>query len=181
MEVALISTALFKQYSPLKDDTDIAKFVPYVLMAQQIYILPIIGKPLYDELQEQIKLADVIPVPDPNPISAANRALLQKIAPTLSQYAVYQGLPSHAAAIVNKGVTMRSSDNSDPVTFKDLAQLRRWIKDDAEVLANQLISYLSGCGDYPLWKPDASCGCGDNGTGSTKSPFEAGIHIPSWK
>lgn len=178
MELALINEALFKENSPIKDDTIISKFVPYIVLAQKIYLKEILGAPLYDELQTQIKAANVIPAPTVNPITEDNRALLVMIAPALSMYAVYQGIPFHWAAIVNKGVTLRNSDNSDAVNIKDIAQLRRWLKDDAEVLAKELISYLSNCDKYPLWKPEANCSGIATGTGSTKSPFEAGIYIP---
>ena len=55
MGVVLINEELFKENSPVKDDTIITKFVPYISIAQKIYIERILGKPLADELKEQIK------------------------------------------------------------------------------------------------------------------------------
>ena len=174
----LISEALFKEYSPIKTDTNIEDFTPYIGIAQTMYINKVLGKPLLKELEDQIKAASDNPDAVPYPITAENKALLRMIAPALSFYAVYQGLPFHWAAIVNKGVTIRESENSKGVDVKDIAQLRRWLKDDAEFLLNQLIEYLCECGkSYPLWKPGTycgGCGCDDANT----KTFDTGIFIP---
>lgn len=180
MEIVLINEELFKENSPIKEDTIITKFVPYLGIAQKMYIERILGKPLTDELKDQIKAASR-PGATGNEITPANQALILILAPALSFYAVYQGIPFHWAAIVNKGITVRESENSKAVDLKDIAQLRRWLKDDAEEFARDLIDYLCRCrGKYPLWNPGRGCGgCGgDTGEGSTQSPFDTGIFIP---
>ena len=180
MEVALISEALFKENSPIKDDTIIAKFVPYIGIAQRMYLDKLLGRALVEELQAQIKAAQVEPTPDPYPITEHNQALLQLIAAPLSFYAVYQGIPFHWAAIINKGITVRESENSKAVDIKDIAQLRRWLKDDAEFLIGQLVEYLCECGEnYPLWKSGDYCGKGCDGSTTNNLPFDAGIYIPT--
>ena len=177
MEVVLINEELFRENSPIKDDTIITKFVPYIGIAQKIYIERILGEPLTDELKDQVKAASR-PDATGDEITPENQALILKLAPALSFYAVYQGIPSHWAAIVNKGVTVRDSENSRAVGIDDLAQLRRWLRDDAEELARDLIEYLCRCRDkYPYWRPERGCEC--NGEGAIPNPFEAGIFIPN--
>lgn len=174
MEVALISEELFKEYGPIKEDTIITKFVPYTILAQKMYIRKIIGFVLYKELQEQIKAASVTPAPTTNPITPENQALLIEIAPALASYAVYQGLPFHWASIVNKGITIRESENSKGIDVNDVSQLRRWLKDDAEQWATFLNEYLKGCSkDYPSYAPPSGCGCG-----TANDIFDSGIFIP---
>lgn len=177
MEIAIINEELFKLNSPIKDDTSIGKFVPYIIMVQGMYIKPLIGIPLYEELQTQIKAASVVPPPAVNPITPANQALILEIAPALSFYAVYQGLPFHWASLVNKGVTILESENSKGVDIDDIAQLRRWLLDDATRLMGLLRSYLGGCSLYPLYKPD-DCGCD---TAAHQTPLNQGIYIPQRK
>ena len=55
MEIVLINEELFRENGPIKEDTIITKFVPYINIAQKMYIERILGKPLTDELKDQIK------------------------------------------------------------------------------------------------------------------------------
>lgn len=170
IQIPLITEALFKQHSPVTANTDISEFVPYICIAQELYIEPILGEPLMSELKDQISK---------NEITEANSDLLIKLAPTLSFFAVYQALPFHWATIVNKGITIRESENSKGVDIKDIAQLRRWIKDDAETLQSQLINFLCKCRTkYPLWRPINKC-CDDIiNEGSAEKKFESGFYFP---
>lgn len=165
----LITEAMFKKHSPVTSNTDITEFVPYICIAQELHIDPILGEPLMSELKEQINT---------NSLTPENSDLIIKVAPALSFYAVYQALPFHWASIVNKGVTIRESENSKGVDIKDIAQLRRWIKDDAEVLVKQLITFLCKCrSNYPLWRPQNQC-CDDViNEGSTKKNFDSGFYF----
>lgn len=174
MEIAIINEDLFKANSPVKDDTIITKFVPYIIIAQKMYIERILGRALLEQLQNDIKNAATTSIP------AHSQALIIEVAPALSFYAVYQGLPFHWAAIVNKGVTVRESENSGGISFNDIGALRRGLKDDAEYMATRLVKYLCGCKtNYPLWMPAEGCGCGcDDNTGSKNIPLDAGIFIP---
>lgn len=176
MDTLLINEELFRDNSPVKDDTIITKFVPYIGLAQKMYIERILGKPLTDLLKDQIKRASKQGASG-NEISPDNQALILVLAPALSFYAVYQGIPFHWAAIVNKGITVRESENSKAVDLKDIAQLRRWIKDDAEEFGRDLIDYLKQNREkYPLWKPEK---CGAATDGSARNPLDTGIFIPN--
>lgn len=169
MEVPIISEELLKAYSPITGDTVITEFVPYIQIIQAIYIEPVLGSELLDELMMQVK---------DNNLSPENSALILKLAPALAYYTVYQGLPFHWAAIVNKGLTVRESENSKGVAIDDLAQLRRWVRNDAETFLKIAIKYLCKCKDrYPLWNPDkdyCNTGCGCNGLNSSNK-FDGGI------
>lgn len=174
----LITEAMFKQYSPVKYDTVVQDFVPYIDIAQKMHLSEVLGPALMAELELQIKEAQVTPTPEPYPITPENQALLKMIAPALSFYAVYQGLPFHWASIVNKGLTVRESENSRGVDLKDVAQLRRWVRDDADYLLRQLIDYLCSCAiKYPLWRPGNYCGGGCDA--KTNNIDDFGIYIPN--
>jgi len=159
----LITEKLFKQHSPVTSGTDITEFVPYISIAQELHISKILGQPLLDELCHQIAS---------NSLSESNSRLILQIAPALSFYAVYQALPFHWAAIVNKGITVRESENSKGIDIKDLAQLRQWIKNDADIFGQRLEDFLeANKGDYPLWTSVKGCGKGNK--------FESGFYFPS--
>ncbi|WP_302605731.1 hypothetical protein [uncultured Alistipes sp.] len=166
-EVALISEELFRENSPVKEDTIITKFTPFIMIAQKLHIARILGGPLTEELQEAIKADDLTP---------EQSALIRVIAPALSFWAVYQALPFHWAAIVNKGVTLRESENSRALGIDDVAQVRRWLADDAQALTRDLEAYLERCRDaFPSWRPPTPCGCGPQ---TPHNDYDHGIHIP---
>jgi hypothetical protein len=160
MNTAIINEELFKQHSPVTGNTVLNEFLPYLSIAQELYIAPILGDALMDELSAQIVS---------NSLTENNSRLIVKIAPPLSFHAVYQALPFHWASIVNKGVTIRESENSKGVDIRDIAQLRRWIKDDAEILTSQLIDFLNKHrDDYPLWRP----------IDKAEEKFDSGFYFP---
>lgn len=167
MEQLIISEKLFKDSGPIKEDVIVSKFVPYISLAQQLRIEPILGKALLEELQDQVKR---------NELTALNSALILEIAPALTFYSIYQGLPFHWASIQNKGVTVRKSENSEAVGADDLAQHRRWILDDAQAFGRRLVDYLCECQeDYPLWRPGRGCGCPGSGEGKEELGSGSGI------
>ncbi|NDV79776.1 DUF6712 family protein [Dysgonomonas sp. 511] len=163
-KILLITEKLFKQHSPITAATDVAEFVPYLGIAQELHITPLLGTALMDELCRQVEA---------NSLNEANSALIMQIAPTLSFYTVYQALPFHWATIVNKGITIRESENSKGVSISDLAQLRQWIKNDADLLKKQLADFLlKNKGDYPLWE-NKHTGCV-----AENIPFDSGFFFP---
>lgn len=168
----LISENLLKLHSPITSDVDVTDFIPYLVIAQELYIAPVIGEPLMAELISQI---------ENNNLSDTNSDLILKIAPVLSFYTVYQGLPFHWASIVNKGITVRESENSRGIDMTDLSQLRRWVKDDAERFTQLLIEFLCKCrSSYPLWRPSEGFNCCDDiiGEGSSKKNYDSGFYFP---
>lgn len=179
MEIAIISEQLFKDNGPVREDAVIAKFVPYIILAQKMYIEPLIGRTLMKRIQQAIydNQYSATPPDVGPPIPDDIQALILEIAPCLSFYAVYQGLPFHWAGIQNKGVTIANSENSEGITWNDLAGLRAWLRTDAQSWATTLLNYLKGCrSTYPEWVPPAGCDCDEDAPKTFKLDF--GINIP---
>lgn len=168
----IINEELFKLHSPVTRSVDIEEFIPYICIAQELHIESILGEPLMSELKEQILAND---------LTEANSSLIVKIAPALSFLTVYQALPFQWASIVNKGITIRESENSKGIDVKDLGQLRRWIKDDADLLKDQLINFLCKCrASYPLWRPQNINCCDEKiNEGSNTKSFDSGFYFPN--
>lgn len=191
MEIIITTEDLFKENSPVGTNVVLTEWQPYMLIVQKIYMRKILGVPLITELQLQIAAAQVEPTAVPYPITPANKALLNELAPVLAFYTIYQGLPFQWAKIQNKGVTALESENSKALAYEDIAKLRRSTLDDAERLATDLIEYLCRCSaQYPLWAPAKGYGCKDRGIDCGDSeretkPFQSMIHIPkarkSWQ
>ena len=165
--ITLINEELFKLHSPITGNTDLSEFVPYLSIAQELYIAPLLGESLMSELQLQVSQ---------NSLNEYNSDLIVKITPALAFFAIYQGLPFHWATIVNKGKTIRESENSKGIDIKDVAQLRRWIRDDAEIFVSLLTDFLCSSKEkYPLWKPDKDY-CSTCNQQSTH--FDSGFYFP---
>lgn len=132
------------------------------------------GTALLSELEEQIINNNLTPT---------NGDLMLKIAPALAQWTVYQALPFHWMKILNKGITALESENSNAATLKDVGQLRQYLKDDSQLLTQQLIDFLCNCkSNYPLWMPDVDCKCkcedkDENGTSRIK--YDSGVSFAS--
>ena len=166
MDIAIISEELLKASSPITTDTVITEFVPYVAIAQSIYIEPVLGTPLMDELKLQV---------EENSLTPLNSKLILKAAPPLAYFTAYQALPFHWAKIVNKGITIKESENSKGVALDDISQLRRWLRNDAELLLKLLVKYLhKHKEEYPLWRPEEKCGVQG---GTDDGSFETGIYL----
>lgn len=173
IQLPLINEKLFKQHSPVTANTDITEFVPYIGIAQELHIAPVLGEPLMTELKDQVAS---------NTLTPENSDLILKIAPALSFYALYQGLPFHWATIVNKGITIRESENSKGIDIADLAQLRQWIKNDADALKSQLTDFLCRCrAHYPLWRPQDGCCNPVRHEGSNAKGYDSGFYFPKKK
>jgi hypothetical protein len=133
----------------------------------------VLGEALMSELKEQT---------GSNSLTAENSDLILRLAPALSFYAVYQALPFHWATIVNKGITIRESENSKAVDIKDLAQLRQWIKNDADMLKSQLMDFLCRCSAYyPLWRPQDDCCNSAISGGPSRKLFDSGFYFTKKK
>lgn len=160
----LIDEPTLKSNSPITFNTDIETFVPYIHIAQYLYIEPILGELLYSELITQVAEQN---------ISTANQALLVQLAMPLSFWTVYQALPFHWAKIVNKGITIQDSENSNGIDRQDLGQLREWIRSDANTLNQKLTDYLTKCKEnYPLFRTETECGS------SNRSEYKTGFYFP---
>ena len=166
-DTIIISEELFRKHSPVTGNTDLAEFIPYLSIAQELYIAPVLGEAFMTGLRMQAAT---------NSLTEANSSLIVKIAPALSFFAVYQGLPFHWATIVNKGITIRESENSKGIDINDVAQLRHWIRDDAGLFLQLLTNYLCLYRElYPLWKPDREY-CSDCFNNSPA--FNSGFYFP---
>lgn len=144
-ETLLISEELLKLFSPLSKNLSVDKVFPFVILAQNFYIEPILGRALLEELQAQI---------DNDELTDINKSLILKIAPVLACYSAFHALRSLTYSITEKSVVKEHSDNSESIDYKELGTFLEDIKGQAEMSAELLIQYLCRCKEnYPLWSP----------------------------
>lgn len=150
-EVLIISEDLLKLYSPLSENISINKLLPFAQIAQNLYIQPLLGVKLMETLQQAIAEEELTP---------ELKALIIKIAPPLAFYTQYLGLRSLAYSTTQKGLTKEKSENSEPITEKELGEYELDLKNKAELTLKLLEQFLCECGgeDYD-WAPKFPCDC----------------------
>ena len=165
-ETLLIDEKLFRLYSVVSLHTPLDKCYPFLELAQNFYIEPILGTALLTELQLQIENDN---------LTDENKALIIKIAPALSAWTDYLAARSLAYSTTAKGVSKESSENSEPLNDKEMSFYIHNLRETANQSQEVLLKYLCRCADaYELWRPEKECEC------NKFMPTE-GTADPEWK
>ena len=146
----IINEKYFKQFSPIPVNYNMTEIKNYIGVAEKIWVKPLIGYELFDEIQEQI---------DNNEVSEENATLL--IEGGLWQYlafaTVYEALPMIWSHISEVGVTKGKSDNSDSLDLKDMTYVSQHLRNQVEVLKDQLKRWI--CEHYTYYPLADVCAC----------------------
>lgn len=143
-----MSQALFVSANRLKRDTAVGGSVdddlirPYVYMAQQRWILPVLGTKLYDKLSDDI---------DAGTVTGVYETLLNDyIIPSTVQYSFVQLVPFLRLRFVNNAVVVMNSEQSSAATYDDLKPLMDQALDMATFYRERLIDFIrNNSADYP--------------------------------
>lgn len=145
----LIDFSYFSAYSPVPTNYNWDDIRPFVSIAEEVWVVDIVGRKLYNELLEQVQN---------NNLTGENSTLLLKIYPYLSMAIVFESMPFLAYNITEKGVTKGKSDNSEPISNSELINMQNHIRTQLEVLKKMLKNFLHENSDcYPLFKSDDDC------------------------
>lgn len=145
----LIDFSYFSAYSPVPTNYNWDDIRPFVSIAEEVWVVDILGRKLYNELLEQVQN---------NNLTGENSTLLLKIYPYLSMAIVFESMPFLAYNITEKGVTKGKSDNSEPISNSELINMQNHIRTQLEVLKRMLKNFLNENSDcYPLFKSDDDC------------------------
>ena len=147
----IINEKYMKQYSPIPLNYNMAEVKNYIPVAEKIWVIPLIGYDLYDEINEQV--AD-------NEVSPENATLLTEggLWQYLAFATVYEALPMIWSHISEVGVTKGKSDNSDSLDLKDMTYVSQHLRNQVEVLKDQLKKWL--CEHYDSFPTVDVCACG---------------------
>lgn len=152
----LITEEYLKLYSPIPNNYNWDDIKPFIPIAQEIWVSDILGRPLYNELLEQVSN---------NEVSGENATLLLKLYPYLSIAIVYESLPFIANHISEKGITKNSSDNSEPISNTELTNIQNHLRTQLEFLKMNFKKWLNEHAEcYVLYNIDncnSNCGIDD--------------------
>lgn len=146
----IINEEYFKKYSPLPENYNIEDIKSYFHVAEKLWVEPIIGTPLYEELLEQVNT---------NTVSETNSTLLLKIYPYLSFAIAYEALPFISYHMTEIGITKGKSENSDSVSINDVNYITKHLRAQVELMKKLLKEFLEEHKEfYPLYRGD-ECTC----------------------
>ena len=147
----LITEEYFKTYSPISDNYNIKDIKPYFHVAEKLWIEPIIGTPLYEELLDEVEKNEVTP---------ENATLLLNIYPLLAFAIVYESLPFVGYHLSQVGITKGKSENSEPVSINDVNYISTQLRNQCETMKMLLKKFLDEHAEhYPLYYADNTVEC----------------------
>lgn len=146
----IINEKYFKQYSPIPVNYNMTEVKNYIPVAEKIWVKPLIGYSLFDEIEQQVKN---------NQVSEANATLLTEggLWQYLAFATVYEALPMIWSHISEVGVTKGKSDNSDSLDLKDMTYVSQHLRNQVEVLKDQLKRWI--CEHYTYYPLADVCAC----------------------
>jgi hypothetical protein len=130
-----ISATRIKKDTALGGSVDDNVIMPYILLAQDMFILPILGTDLDAKLKSDIQGSS---------LTGAYKTLVETyIQPSLVQFAFAELAPFLRLRFVNNAVViMGATDQSDSATYEDIKPLIDRAKDAAEFYRQRLIDYI---------------------------------------
>ena len=146
----LINENYFKAYSPVPDNYNIKDIEPYFKVAEEIWVKPLIGVPLYDKLLEEVNT---------NNVSPENSTLLLMLYPYLAFAITYEALPFISYHLSEVGLTVGHSDNSTAAPVSGINLINTRLRSTLETLKSNFKKWMDEHSDsYPLYRPD-NCEC----------------------
>ena len=127
----------------VEENYDRRQLTELIWDTQELWLLPILGTALYDELKTQSRSGT---------FTSANLTLIGKINPVMKFRVLADGAPIFTYKMRNKGIVTQSSDNAQPVTFAELDRLTAYFTDRYQTFADRLMKFLiENETTYPLY------------------------------
>ena len=131
----MISATRLKKDTALGGSVDDNLIMPYILLAQDMFILPVLGTDLDAKLKSEIQAGS---------LAGDYKTLVETyIQPALVQFAFTELAPFLRLRFVNNSVVvMGDTDTGSSATYEDIKPLMDRSKDAAEFYRQRLIDYL---------------------------------------
>jgi hypothetical protein len=135
MAVALFTTEQYiKDNSVINENVDVKYITSTIILCQKLYIKPLLGTALYDEINTEINAGSV---------STDNQTLLDDYLQDVLLYRVLQeGMMLFTYKIENKSTVRKDSENSTPIDQDEMYMMRDDFKDKAELFEDRTRKFL---------------------------------------
>jgi hypothetical protein len=162
-----ISTDRLKKDSALGGSVDDNLLLPYILMAQDRYILPILGTDLTNKLISDIQGSS---------LAGDYLTLLQTfIQPALVQFSFSTVLPFLRLRMVNNAIVTMNSEQGSSVSHDELKPLINASMDQAEFYRERLIDYVtSNTSSFPEYSTNQTS---EGDLSPTTQNYYAGLNL----
>lgn len=149
---SIINEAYFKAYSPIPENYDITELVPFFTVAEELWVKPVLGIALYEEILQQVI---------DNDVTELNSTLLLKVYPYLSFAICLEALPFVGYHFSQVGVTKGKSENSDSVSINDMNFISKTLRNQVELMKKYLKAFLDENAElFPKYRPSSEpCDC----------------------
>ena len=130
-----ISATRLKKDTALGGSVDDNLIMPYILLAQDMNILPVLGTDLYEKLKSDVQGGS---------LTGAYKTLVETyIQPALVQFSFAELAPFLRLRFVNNSVViMGDTDTGSSATYEDIKPLMDRAKDAAEFYRERLIDFI---------------------------------------
>lgn len=132
-----ISSTYVKQFTQIQGNVSDDKINNSIELAQQKYILPIIGKTLHDYLCTSIEQNNGV-----GGLSVDYIELMDYITPTLTEWSLYESTLMLAFQFQNKGLGRHQDQYLQQTSLDELKYLRAELRNNAEWYQERLRKYL---------------------------------------
>ena len=133
-EALLIGKADLQAYTALNGNVDTDKIIPFIKIAQDIWVLQYVGTDLMTKIKSDIAAGTL----------TGNYATLVNtyLKPMLIHFTMVEYLPFAAYSISNKGLYKHSSENAEIVSKEEVDYLVEKEKRIAENYAQRFLDYM---------------------------------------
>ena len=129
-----IGQEYLKSKSVINDNADFQILKPIIQAVQDLFIEPILGTKLYKQIDTQITN---------NTLTAANQTLLNDyILKCMLWYVMAESSKVFKFRYTNKGIVVKTGENSEAISTDDLKFIVDDWKNYAEVYAEKTINYI---------------------------------------
>lgn len=139
-----ISEDYLKENTIINGNVDVKYLLPNLKMIEDVYIHPILGSDLYDQLKGQVTSANV---------SAVNVELIEEyIQPAMIYYLLSEIPYDMVFKWENKSIVKKNSEFSNPIELNEIEKIAQQKRKIADFYAERLTRYLcANDAKYPLY------------------------------
>lgn len=167
----LISAETIKSRTPLHTNVEAKLINPYIKVAQDLFIHPLLGTALYNKIQDEINASGVMAASD------YKNLVDDYIADALIWYTLSMLPDSISYQIWNKGVVRKQGDNTELPSIDELVLIGDKFRNTAESYGQRLTKYLQQNATETLFPEYLSPGDGVDTIHPAKDSFTMPIYL----